>query len=412
MKLLIILTVSSLLVVSSIQEALGQSAMRIVVNSNQRPRPENSKLDDTVTLRDAIAIINGTVSIEQLSQSQKNQVQIINDDGKIPTNRIEFNLPADQTTIALQEILPPLTKPGLIIDGTTQPGYDANQSPTAEISIPKPIVSITPAAGTEIFRGLTVLADDVTVRGLSLYGFTSFHRDTASTPPADIFIAHRAFGDLPEIENNPPPKNVVIENNWLGIPPNETIPVITSAFGVSVFNALNTTIRHNRISYHDGSGVITSIQARGMQVSENIILGNGIAGMPDGIRLEGKIDQSEITSNLICANDGSGIFLFKPEGATKISQNTIKSNGRRFRRAAVYLMGNNHQVINNQISYQSGAGVVITSYPESVGNVIQGDRFFRLEGLSIDLNTRYNVDIQDFQNGDLPIYHEIPPTAD
>jgi outer membrane protein OmpA-like peptidoglycan-associated protein len=169
-----------------------------------------------------------------------------------------------------------------------------------------------------------------------------------------------------------------------------------------VFNSLGTTIRRNRIANHQGSAIITSVQARNLLIAENIIVGNGIAGMPDAIRLEGVINDSQITGNLICGNDGSGVYLFKPEGAVQIRDNQISFNGRRLRRAAVYLMGDSNQVIDNQIRYQSGPGVVVTSYPKSSGNIIEGNRFEGLEGLSIDLNTQQNVDPIHFQRGDGP----------
>jgi outer membrane protein OmpA-like peptidoglycan-associated protein len=390
--------------------AFGQSpssAFKVVVNSNL-DGPIQS--DSLLTLREAIALVNGNLKLEQLSPSQRVQVQAIPG----VSSHIEFNLPQPQTTIALKEVLPPLTSPGLVIDGTTQPSYDPTKSPTQEIQIPQPIVSITPASGAEVYRGFTVLADRITIRGLSIYGFTDNHRDTESTPPADIFIGDRFFlpytrkvtGLVRKLPNDDlieqPPKNVVIENNWLGIPPNGMIPPITSAFGVTVFNAVDPTIRRNRISYHDGSGIITAIKAEGMQVLENIILGNGMAGIPDGIRLEGMVNKSLIRSNLICGNDGSGVYLFKPEGATVITHNQIKFNGRRLRRAAVYLTGNDNQVKDNQISYQSGSGVVVAAYPQSDRNIIQNNLFIHLEGLSIDLNTQQDVGVQEFENGDGP----------
>jgi outer membrane protein OmpA-like peptidoglycan-associated protein len=323
-------------------------------------------------------------------------------------------LPPEQTTIRLKEMLPPLASPGLVVDGTTQAGYDATRSATAEIAIPIPVVVITPAPDQEILRGLTIVADRITVRGLSLYGFGDrVQGPTLSTPPADIFIAHRLpppdtsqqqppNDDFPFSERDVPPKEVVIEQNWLGIPPDERMPETTSAFGVSVFNSLGTTIRRNRIANHQGSAIITSVQARNLLIAENIIVGNGIAGMPDAIRLEGVINDSQITGNLICGNDGSGVYLFKPEGAVQIRDNQISFNGRRLRRAAVYLMGDSNQVIDNQIRYQSGPGVVVTSYPKSSGNIIEGNRFEGLEGLSIDLNTQQNVDPIHFQRGDGP----------
>ncbi|MBD1862636.1 MULTISPECIES: OmpA family protein [Trichocoleus] len=381
--------------------------LRVVVNSNQDGPIQP---DTAITLREAIALTNGTLERDRLSTEEQAQVTALSADAP---SRIEFSLPAEQTTIRLTSVLPPLARPGLVIDGSTQPGYDAEKSATAEISIPIPVVAITPAEGQEVFRGLTVVADNVTIRGLSLYGFNSRRQVPASTPPADIFIAHRLpppdtsqqqppNANFPFGAEDKPPQNVTIENNWLGLTINEQMPTNPSAFGVSVFNGVGTVIRRNRIANHEGSGIITAVRAENTQVTENIIVGNGIAGMPDAIRLEGVIDRSQITANLICGNDGSGIYLFKPDGSVQIQANQIKLNGRRLRRAAVYLMGNQHQVIKNQISYQTGPGVVVTSYPKSDRNLIQDNEFAALEGLSIDLNTQQNVGVQDYQRGDGP----------
>lgn len=386
-----------------------QTSLRVVVNSNQDGAIAP---DEALTLREAIEIVNGTLPLDKLSPSEKALVQNHNE-----SPRIELNLPPGQTTITLQKLLPPLAATGLVVDGTTQPGYNNAKSPTTEISIPQPIVSITPAAGVEVFRGFTVIADKVTIRGLSLYGFTSHHRTTETTPPADIFItsADTNFSSDASAKNNfsvyrssALPQNVLIENNWLGITPNADIPLTTSAFGVFVFNAGGTVIRRNRISFHDGSGIITGNQATGTQVIENLVLGNGVAGIPDAIRLDGVINKSEIRSNLICGNDGSGVFLFKPQGSVKILDNQIKFNGRRLRRAAIFVMGTDHQIQDNQISYQRGPGVVVSAFPPggslhdgaAVRNLIQNNRFSNLAGLSIDLNTRSHVGVEDFQRGD------------
>lgn len=392
-----------------------QTSYKITVNSNQ---DNQVNPDNFLTLREAILFINGELTLNQLSPSEKNQIKTL------PNNQpsiIGFNLPDSETTIQLQTILPTISRPNLIIDGTTQPGYNPattvkNAIPNVEGSIARPLISITPAANTEIFRGLTITADNITIRGLSLSGFTSRHQTTATTPPADIFITSASTNFAPRsIANNPntpihsqPPRNVIIEHNWLGITPDEKMPDTTSAFGVSVFNGIDTIIRNNRISHHDGSGIITGINAEGTQIKENMIIGNGIAGMPDAIRLEGKVNRTLIQGNLMCGNDGSGIFLFKPDGAVKIQHNQIKYNGRRLRRAAIYLMGNDHQVLNNEISHQTAAGVVVTAFPNggsftngaSIRNVIENNQFANLEGLSIDLNTRGHVDVQDFQRGD------------
>ncbi|WP_017317030.1 right-handed parallel beta-helix repeat-containing protein [Mastigocladopsis repens] len=368
-------------------------SLRVVVNSNQDGAVQ---ADDVVTLREAIAIVNGTLPVQQLSASEKTQVTPLNANN---ASRIEFNLPQKQTTIRLVDVLPPLATPGLVIDGSTQPGYDASKSAT-------PIVAITPATDKEVFRGFTVATDKITIRGLSIYGFTSRHGATASTPPADIFIGFAPYENrmgaskmsTPRISQ--PPQNVVIENNWLGIPPNASMPSITSAFGVSVFNGVNTTIRRNRIANHDGSGIITAVRAENLQIIQNIIQRNGFAGMPDAIRLEGIISNAQVTANLIQDNAGSAVYLFKPEGLVKIHRNNINRNGRQLQRAAIYLMGNNHEVLNNKITEQSGPGIVVAAYPQSKGNRIQNNQFAKLQGLSIDLVAQQNVGVKDYQQGD------------
>lgn len=401
------------------QNSTLSTPLRVVVNSNQ---DGPIQADDILTLREAIEIANGTLPLERLSPAERAQVQPLPpgnpQNAALPRSRIEFNLPAGSTTIRLVDMLPPLAAPGLIVDGTTQPGYDPARSATAEISIPIPVVAITPdrsALNKEVFRGLTVVADGVTIRGLALYGFTSHLTATAGTLPADILIAHRnpppnTSQQQPQppsffpfrSDRDVPPKDVVIEDNWLGILPDGSMPPITSAFGVSVFNSFGTTIRRNRIASHDSSGIITSVQANNLLVTENIIVGNGIAGMPDAIRLEGVIDKSQINGNLICGNDGSGVYLFKPEGTVQIRDNRITYNGRRLRRAAVYLMGNDHLVVGNEISNQAGAGVVVAAYPKSDRDLIQKNRFSALEGLSIDLVGQNNAGVLEYQNGDGP----------
>ncbi|WP_299492714.1 right-handed parallel beta-helix repeat-containing protein [Acaryochloris sp. IP29b_bin.137] len=366
--------------------------VRVVVNSNQ---DGEITADEGVTLREAIAITNGTLNLGDLSEAEQAQVTSSPDH-----SRIEFDLPRDGTTIRLQSVLPVITNPGLLIDGSSQAGYAFSK---AEVGSPAPIVAITPAAEAEVFRGLTLAADQVKVRALSLYGFTSTHQTTATTPPADIFIAHRFLPskrlkeESPEVvypyndQRDIPPQGIVIEANWLGLTPQGTPPTAArSAFGVSIYNALGTRILNNRIAHHDGSAVITSVRAKQTEIAHNRIEQNGLAGMPDAIRLEGDIDGTQIHANQIQQNAGSGVYLFKPEGSVMIKKNLIADNGQRLRRAAVLLMGSNHHVINNTIEDQPGPGVVIASYPDSRRNFVLDNRFANVQGLSIDLIARDN----------------------
>ncbi|HBB32793.1 MAG TPA: hypothetical protein DC064_13595, partial [Cyanobacteria bacterium UBA9273] len=173
-----------------------------------------------------------------------------------------------------------------------------------------------------------------------------------------------------------------------------------SAFGVYVFNSNGVTIARNVIANHQGSGIITSVRANNLLIENNLIEGNGFAGMPDAIRLEGEISNAVVRGNWIRNNAGSAIFTFKPNGGADINGNVMSYNGQRFQRAAVYLTGNDHRVTNNQISNQPGPGVVVAAFPDSDRNIIQDNQFSNLQGLSIDLVAQQGTNVLDYQQGD------------
>ncbi|NJM47928.1 MAG: right-handed parallel beta-helix repeat-containing protein [Alkalinema sp. RU_4_3] len=393
---------SAVVAQTGVQTGAQTSGFSIAVNSNADAIAPDSDL----TLREALSIANGSLTPDQLSAAERSLVTAAQ------TSTIRFQLPAGQTVIRLKSALPDIVR-SLVIDGTTQAGYGTTQLFSEIPYLRQPVVEITPDTGTTILRGLTITADDVVVKGLSLYGFTGAFSETAPTPPADIFIAHRnpppalvsEDPNRPFKHNQPfeyvtPPKNVQILDNWLGIRPDQSMPDTSSAFGVSIFNGDRVTVQNNWIANHDGSGIISSVNATNSVISQNTIVANGLAGMPDAIRLEGNIDASRITENLMCGNDGSAVYLFKPTGSVTVDKNRMVYNGRRLRRSAVYLMGNDHKVLNNTIEDQTASGVTVAANPNSYRNEISGNKFARLEGLSIDLNTWNSTDVSDQQRGD------------
>ncbi|MCX5935816.1 MAG: OmpA family protein [Pseudanabaena sp. LacPavin_0818_WC45_MAG_42_6] len=377
---------------------------QITVNSD---RDGDIQPDLELTLREAIAIANGSLTLEQLSNAERFQVKPSNQKG----SQIGFSLPSDRTTILLRKALPDISSSYLVIDGTTQAGFDSQSSFAQELAIPQPIVAIAPADGVEIFRGLTIVADGVTIKGLSIYGFNAIESVPTVTPSADIFISHQAPPPdttqqqqpakfSPFYDSNRPPQGVILEANWLGITPTGKMPKQPSSFGVYLFNSTDTLIRRNRIAYHEGSGIVTSVKATETQILENAITSNGFDGLPHGIYLEGEIANLSIKGNILCANDGSGVYLFKPKGAIAIEDNRILFNDRSTNYAAIYLMGNDHRVTNNQIRNQRGAGVAIAAYPKSDRNLIRKNTFTALKGLSIDLISQRHANTRDFVTGD------------
>ncbi|GBO53632.1 hypothetical protein APA_1539 [Pseudanabaena sp. lw0831] len=385
---------------TSSEKSPSSPFLTLNVNSN---RDDNLR-DRELTLREAILIANGTLRTDQLTPAELGQV--VPRQGRHQIQFQNLEIPKIQLTSALPSLLVPMA-----IDGTTHPAYKEETSFAQEISIPVPVVTITPAAGAEIFRGLTITSDDVLIRGLSIYGFTSRHFETAVTPLGDIFISHRLpppdttqqqqpAQDFSFYDRDRPAYRVTIENNWLGIPPDGSMPSQPSAFGVYLFHGIEANIRRNRIANHEGSGIITAVDTRDSIIQENVIEGNGFDGMPDAIRLEGRIAGMQVRSNIICGNAGSAVFLFKPEGAIKVQDNTVSFNARFFRRSAIYLMGRGHIVSNNRISNQAGSGVTVAAFPASDRNLIRQNQFQFIEGLDIDLISRRNVSERDFRTGD------------
>jgi Right handed beta helix region len=398
--------------------------LRVVVNSNQ----DLVAKDQVITLREAILLVNGQMKMSDLSDRERTQVSRPVMSGEnykgLPVSRIEFQLPKDQTTIRLQKVLPDITKTGLVIDGTNSfniansvAGFTITATESSN-SVEPPTIAIIPDEKLstqkqdnpdekdkhrdELNRGFTITSSGVTVKNLAIAGFTTRHRSTSTEPPADIFITAAPNLDARRdtLESDRVPQDITIENNWLGRLPQGIQTPMKSAFGVYVFNGNQVTIRGNTIADHDGSGVITSIQSHGFKIHNNLVEKNGFAGMPDALRIEGDIAGGQIYNNLIQNNAGSGVYLFNPKGAVKIYSNQLQNNSQRYRRAAIYLTGINHEVRDNQITQPSGVGVVVAAYPMSYGNQILNNQFTSVQGLPIDLVSQINTNPIDYQNGD------------
>jgi hypothetical protein len=378
MSVLLGQSISTPSILSAVAAQPAMPAFKAIVNSNQ---DGSIQADDSLTLREAIALVNGQLLPSALSPQELAQVEIFSGGA----SQIGFQLPDDQSTIRLKTLLPLIKSPSLTIDGMTTDAADVTQA--------KPPIAITPALNSDVTQGFNIRASGVTIRGLSLYGFSAASRKTAIA--ADIVIGDsytRHKGD--EIL-----KDIIIEKNWLGTATGEA-PEKSSGFGVVVTDALNTRVVNNWIAFHDSSGILTGDRVEKTQITHNVLQANGRTGMPDGIRLEGELSGTNIGENKIIDNAGSAIYCFKSQGGVEIRNNDIADNGRRVSQAAIYLMGNDHKVLENRIRNQSGPGVIVAAYPQSIRNHILGNWFLGLKGLSIDLVTRHSTQVFNYTQGD------------
>jgi hypothetical protein len=371
----------SLLILAPVAAQSTPPAFKVIVNSNQDGAIQ---ANDRFTLREAIALVNGQLLPSALSPQELEQVETLSG-----TSQIKFQLPEGQSTIELETLLPLIKAPGLTIDGTS----DSSTANESDIKNAKPLVAITSAANAGVTQGLNIRANGVTVRGLSLYGFSAASRRTAIAADIVIGDSYTKHQDADVFQG------IVIDKNWLGTATGEA-PAQASGFGVVVTDALNTRITHNWIAFHDSSGILTGDRVESTQVVQNVIQANGKTGMPDGIRLEGELSGTNIIDNKIIDNAGSAIYCFKSQGGVEIRTNDIANNGYRVAQAAIYLMGNDHKVLKNQIQNQSGPGIVVAAYPYSVRNQLLGNQFTGLGGLSIDLVTRHSTQVFNYAQGD------------
>lgn len=374
--------------------------------------------DEGLNLREAIAFLNGDIlteypenydelteeeqaEIHVLSDAEKAQVVLLAEDQK---NVIQFELPPEQTDIELNSLLPAIRTHKVDIDGFSQAEFD----PVTEEFV-RPIVSLSPAIASIVPRGLSIAADDVTVQGLSIHGFNPLFPDLVfNTITAGLWVGKvhllphpDDLVDLPEdYETLTAPKNTILDSNWLGITPEGEMSVLRSAFGIWLHDAADTTVTNNRILHHDASGLVTGTEATSTLIRNNEIIGNGLAGMPDGIRFGGNVTDTVVEENLICQNGGSGIFFYRTEGRTDVTNNRIVNNSQSVERAAIFLSGDDHIISNNLITDQQGSGVAIAGYSVSLRNEIVDNQFARLQGLSIDLITRENIGRQELQLAD------------
>ncbi len=258
---------------------------------------------------------------------------------------ITFDIPNEPTgppyVIQPTTALPDVTDP-VIIDGTTQPGYE--DSPIIEIQGPGP------SGG--FYAGLKTLSGASTVRGLSVTGFR--------------------FSGI-ELRGN----QSLVEHNWLGIRPDGSVLGNGSgSMGVYTVNSSMNVIRRNVIGGNHYSGVFIWGGAG------NQVLNNLIGTDPEGMVAYG--NQRGVTLEPFAGTRASNTLI----GGNRIAGNTGPGIQMNCQGTAVDLCGAlNTQIVGNTIGLKAdgtalgnaiginvidGPGTVIGG--PGVGNIISGSR--------------------------------------
>lgn len=240
--------------------------------------------DSQITLREAILIANGTVSVGELTAQEQALVAGV---PAVGYDEIHFALTGSGVhTITLTSALPDLTEP-VGIDATTQPGYTT--APLVELSGMQ--------AGANV-SGLRILAGLSSVRGLAITGFD---------------------GSGVEILGG---ERVTVRRCFVGLAPDGTTVRANGGQGVRIVGVRDVTVSDSVLSGNLGAGVEVSESPSG-QSSAIFLSGNRIgtnaegttaAGNSIGVRLADVYDVqigdlTEGGGNLISGNVLDGISV-------------------------------------------------------------------------------------------------------
>jgi CSLREA domain-containing protein len=267
-------------------------------------------------------------------------------------DEIDFNIaPGGVQTIAATSALPAITDP-VIIDGTTQPGYDA-----------APVIELDGTNAGDGVDGLVmgIGGDSVTVRGLAV---NAFSRDGI-----------RIFAD-----------DNVVEGNYIGIGLDGTTDRGNVGIGVQVLGGSGTRIG---TGVDVGSGnVISGNDWHGISISG----GTALDPVLDTI-IGGNLIGTDVAGTAAVGNTGFGVFFgsfaqfSQLGGLTAGQRNVISANGFGvvigIGAASNTLQGNYIGTditgavdlgnISNGIEINQGSGTMIGGHVVGAGNVISGN---------------------------------------
>lgn len=335
------------LVVEPLEDRSLLSAI-ITVNSVA----DTNTRDDALTLREAILINNRTLDVATLTAAE--QAQVSGTPTSADTDTISFNIPGSGVhTISLASALPTIIDP-VVIDGYTQPEAIANTNAIDNADPAKRglngtlLIELAPAAGAAASSGLTIAANDSTIRGLIIGGF------------ADSGIV--VTGD-----------HNVIAGTYVGVNANGLAAASNGKWGI----LLNAGASGNRLGTN-GDGV-------GDAAERNLISGNGFGGVgivgvgSDSNIVAGNFIGTDSTGTTAVGNANRGVDIHSGAQNNRVGTNADGGNdaaernilsGNLWDGVAIYNLGTAQNVVAG-----NWIGVDVTG-AVALGNVKNGVAFF------------------------------------
>lgn len=279
----------------------------------------------------------------------------------ISTSDAGYSATRNVVVITVSTALPAI-QVGIYIDGTTQPNTNTGSLGVGgtvgvgALSLSTVNVPDIEIVGTSaIAVGLDIQANNVTLRGLAIYGFGAAANSDAN---ANIRVNTGFTGTI--IERN------VLGSTANSFPANYSGAALSGGDNIRIVNADNGTIRNNLIGFSAGKGIQLGGGSSGWTVSNNEVRGNGIGNSNlDGIDIENGSGGNTVSGNLFTANEALGVDMYQSSGGNVIQNNTITRNGvgpnANVETAGIRVYGTSNSIDRNIITSNYGAGVMITS---------------------------------------------------
>ena len=324
---------------------------------------------------------------------------------------VASQLTAGVVVINVTTELPQITDANTSIDGTTQTtnvgdnntgqfgtGGTVGVDNISLAKVNKPEVELSDG-GLGLSKGLQILGDDATIRGMSVWGFG---KDTSTSE----FHNHITIGNWTGVT----PARTLIEQNIIGTKATDFSATgspgrgsntgnLNTGSGIYLLASTGANIQNNLIGFNAGTGILsfgngpasTNLNTN-LTVSGNEINGNGTANNRDGIALENGTNNSRSINNLIVDTAANGVSIYN-NGANSqllIENNTVQHSGMITTKELAGIYANapaavtTNDVISKNISTQNaGAGVFVSANIN--GMKITQNSIFSNGGLGIDL---------------------------
>lgn len=216
--------------------------------------------------------------------------------------------------------------------------------------------------------GFKVFAHDIAIKNLAFYGASGLSGDIYDEDNGNIQIAW-------DEDTN----NIVIENNFIGVRADGSVPVSkSSAYGINFYysNSINFSIKHNYISSVGKGGIYLA----GFSVSHGEITQNEVQKIDwfgkrdDGIGIESDVNNVRVFENYVHDNEGPGLESYEGGSDNYWYDNTVYHNGHGAAAIEFFgmrLVGTPGMAYQNRIYDNKDAGILVE------GSGTKGQRIFK-----------------------------------